>query len=162
MVNFKIKGTRGNMYAQLFANPANFTYAVPMSLKSSVDDILDKYIHRIGIPSEILMDGALELHRSKWIKTCVKHSIMKSLAKPNTPKQNLSELQGCILKKRIHNRMRETNASIRLCDYFFEYKSAICSLTASTHIMNDGATVYEKIMGYTPNISEYVQHKWYD
>ena len=28
--------------------------------------------------------------------------------------------------------------------------------------MNDGATAYEKIMDYNPNISEYVQHKWYD
>ena len=28
--------------------------------------------------------------------------------------------------------------------------------------MNEGATAFEKVMGYIPNISEYIQHNWYD
>ena len=60
---FKIKSTRGNKYVQLFSNPASFTYVVPITSKSNADGALDKFIHHIGIKSEILTDGALELHK---------------------------------------------------------------------------------------------------
>ena len=159
---FKIKSTRNNQYAQLFTNRANFTYVVPISAKSEANNALDKFIHHIGVPGEILTDGAQELHKSDWGKTCVKHSIIQDLTEPDTPKQNPAELQGGILKKRIRNRMRSTNTPVRLWDYSFEYESSIRTLTASTHIMNEGATAFEKVMGYTPNISEYIQHDWYD
>ena len=33
-----------------------------MPSKSDANEALDKFIHHIGVPSEILTDGALELH----------------------------------------------------------------------------------------------------
>ena len=51
---------------------------------------------------------------------------------------------------------------MRLWDYAWEYASGIRSLTATTHIQNLGVTAFEKVLGYTPNISEYIQHKWFD
>lgn len=64
------------------------------------------------------------------------------------------------------NRMRKTNTPVHLWDYYFEYEFALQTYTASTHThthtLNEGATAFEKIMGHTPYISEYIQHNWYD
>ena len=95
-------------------------------------------------------------------KKCLKHSIIQDRTELDTPKQNPAELQGGILKKRMQNRMRKTSTPVRLWDYCLEYESALRTHTASTHMMNEGATAFEKVMGYTPNISEYIQHSWYD
>ena len=46
--------------------------------------------------------------------------------------------------------------------YSWEYESSIRYLTATQHIQNNGVTAFESIMGYTPNISEFIQHKWFD
>ena len=58
--------------------------------------------------------------------------------------------------------MRRTNTPVRLWDYTWEYISGIRSLTATNHIQNNGVTPFEMVMGYTPNISEFIQHKWFD
>ena len=78
---------------------------------------------------------------------------------PHSQWQNLTELQGGIVKRRVKNRTRATNTPIGLWNYYWEYESAIRSLTPTSHIANDGATSSEKIHGYTTNISEYLQHK---
>ena len=132
-----------------------------MSPKSDANEALDKFIHHIGVPSEILTDGPLELHKSQWGKTCVKHSIMQSLTEPDTPKQNTSELQGRILKKRVHDKMRSANIQI-ICLGFNRLNINLLSfpsVNASMHIMNDGATASESIFGHTPHIPEKVQYK---
>jgi len=110
----------------------------------------------------MLTDGALELTRSDWGKTCLKHSIIQNTTEPHTPKINPAESQGGILKRRIRHIMRSTNTPVRLWDYAWEYASSIRSLTATTHIQNLGVTAFETVLGYTPNISEYIQHKWFD
>ena len=35
-------------------------------------------------------------------------------------------------------------------------------MTASPHIQNNGVTAFELVIGYTPNISEFIQYKWFD
>ena len=61
---FKIKLPRANQCAQLFTNRADFTYAVPLPVKSEANNALYKFIHHIGVTSEILTDVAQELHKS--------------------------------------------------------------------------------------------------
>ena len=92
----------------------------------------------------------------------MKHSIIQNTTELDTPKINPAECQGGILKRRVRNSMRKTNTSVRLWDYSWEYESSIISLTATQHIQNNGVTAFESIMGYTPNISEFIQHKWFD
>ena len=54
------------------------------------------------------------------------------------------------------------NTLVRLWDYCWEYAAAIRSLTASRHINLDDVTPFEKVYSYTPNISEYLTHSWYE
>ena len=60
--------TRGSLYDQLFCNRGKFTHVVPISTKSNANAALDKFIHHIGVPNELLTDGALELTKSNWGK----------------------------------------------------------------------------------------------
>ena len=81
-----IVSTRGNLYAQLFCNHRNFTHVVPISAKSDENAALDKCIHHIGVPNELLTNRALELTTSNCVKACVKHSIIQNTTEPHTPK----------------------------------------------------------------------------
>ena len=57
--------------------------------------------------------------------------------------------------------MRRTNTPIVLWDYCVEYNADLRSMTASNNIELSERTPYEKIMGYTPDISELVEFEWY-
>ena len=67
-----------------------------------------------------------------------------------------------ILSKKSHMIIMLLIDLIRLQDYCWEYPSAIRSLTAARHIHLDDVTHFEKVHGYTPNISEYLIHSWFD
>ena len=84
------------------------------------------------------------------------------LTEPHSPWQNQAELMGGLIKRKVRLLMRNTNTPIRLWDYCWRYVASIQSLTASNDIQLDGRTPYEKVHGYTPNISEFIQNKWYD
>ena len=89
----KIKSTGGNLYAQLFCNCGNFTHVVPIPAKSSANSVLDQFLHHVGVPNEMLTDGALELILLDWGKTCIQHYISQNTTEPHTPKINLAESQ---------------------------------------------------------------------
>ena len=58
--------------------------------------------------------------------------------------------------------MRKTNTPLQLWDYCWEYKWSIQLLTATDHIQLDGTTPFSKVHGYTTNIAEYLQFKWFE
>ena len=96
-----ILSTQGSLYSQLFCNRGNFTCVVPISTKSDEYAALDKFIHHIGVPNELLTDGALELTKSNLGKICVKHSIIQNTTEPHTPKKNPARIQEVIIKRRV-------------------------------------------------------------
>lgn len=156
-----VKSTRGNTYTQLFCNRGNFVRCFPMKSKSHAGHALDRFIHEVGVPREILTDGAKELIFADWGKTCAKHRIYQVTTEPDSPWQNHAELMGGIIKRKVRHRMRITNTPVRLWDYCWEYISSIISLTASNHLLLDSVTPSEKVFGFTPNISEYISFHWY-
>ena len=58
--------------------------------------------------------------------------------------------------------MRRTNTPIVLWDYCIEYNSELRSVTAARNIELEGRIPFEKVMGYTPDISELLEFNWYD
>ena len=157
-----IKSTRGNTYTQLFCNRGNFVRCYPMKSKSHAHHALDRFIHEVGVPTELTTDGAKELTLGQWHKTCLKHRIYQVSTEPHSPWQNHAELIGGIVKRRVRHRMRVTNTPVRLWDYCWEYISSITSITASDILLLDGLTPQGKLLGYTPNISEFLCFAWYD
>ena len=157
-----VESTRGNTYIQLFSNRGNYTRCYPINAKSKADHALDRFLHEVGIPTEILTDGALELTKSDWGKLCRKHKIKQITTEPHTPRQNPAELAGGIIKRKVRHLMRRTGTPVRLWDYCWVYSADIRSLTVTDNIHLDGNTPFGMVHGYTPDISEYMTFQWYD
>ena len=58
--------------------------------------------------------------------------------------------------------MKERNTPVVLWDYCWEYVAAIRSFVAVENMYLDDVTPFQKVHGYTPNITEYTTFKWYD
>ena len=157
-----VKSTRGNTYIQLFSNRANYVSCYPLKAKSSAHNALDRFLHDVGIPTELLTDGAGELNQKEWGKTCRKHKIRQFTTEPHTPRQNPAELAGGNIKRKVRQLMKSTSTPVRLWDYCWVYAAEIRSLVATDNIYLDGDTPFSKVHGYTPDISEYLTFKWYD
>ena len=157
----KCKSLRGNNCFQLFTNRASFTKAYPMETKGDAGFALNRFIDEVDVPTEIHTDGSKEQSHGRWKKTCQKHSIYRTWSEPYSPWQNLAEKAGGIIKSRCRDMMRRTNTPVVLWDYCVEYNSDLRSMTATNSIDLAGRTPHEKIMGYTPDISELVEFEWY-
>jgi hypothetical protein len=145
----------------MFANSGNYQIAYPLPSNSKAHEALDRFLHDVGIPSELLTDGAKELTLSKWGETCRRHKIHTKMTKPHSPWQNYCEMTGGIIKWTIAHMMQRTCTPVRLWDFCWEYVCAIRCLTASGHIHIDGGTPFQIVHGYSPDISEYLSLSWY-
>ena len=157
-----VLSTRGNKYIQLFSNRANYVSCYPMKSKSNAHNALDRFIHDVGVPTELLTDGSRELTVTEWGKTCRKHKIRQLTTEPHTPRQNPAELAGGNVKRKVRQLMKRTSTPVRLWDYCWVYAAEIRSLVANGNIYLDGGTPFSKVHGYTPDISEYLTFAWYD
>ena len=133
-----------------------------MKSKSHAHHSLDRFLHEVGIPVEILTDGALELIKTEWGKLCQKHRIRQITTEPYTPWQNPAELSGGLVKRKMRHLMKTKLTPIVLWDYCWVYVSELRSLTAANNIYLDGQTPFANVMGYTPDISEFLTFGWYD
>ena len=157
-----VTSLRGNKMIQLFTNRGNFTRCYPMERRSEAPDTLHRFVDEIGIPGEMLTDGAPELLSKEWRALCQRHKIPMKKTEPDSPWQNPSELAGGILKRKVRRLMKQTGSPIRLWDYCWEYVSSIRNSTATDHYLLDDLTPHQKVTGSTPNITELIQFKWYD
>ena len=157
-----VKSLRGSKYMQLFCNRGNYVTAYPMKEKGHAHHALDRFLHEVGIPSELMTDGAKELTVADWGKTCVRHKIKQNTTEPHSPWQNPAELAGGIVKRKVRYMMKKTAAPVVLWDYCWSLVCHRRCLTASYNIHLEGETPFVKVHGYTPDISEYLTFQWYD
>ena len=94
----KVVSLRGNKYIQHFCNRGNYSVSYPMKSKAHAFHALDRFLHDVGIPSELLTDGAKELIFTEWGATCKRHKIHQNVTEPYSPWQNPAELSGGIIK----------------------------------------------------------------
>jgi hypothetical protein len=132
-----------------------------MKKKSHAWHALDRFLHEVGIPSEMLTDGAQELVAAEWGRTCRKHKIYQVTTEPHSPWQNPAEKNGGLVKRKVKHLMQSTNTPIVCWDYCWEYASAIRSHVAVNNMLLDDVTPYQKVHGHTPNVTEYTMFKWY-
>jgi hypothetical protein len=58
--------------------------------------------------------------------------------------------------------MQSTNTPIRLWDLCAKHVAELCCLTAQPLYSLHGRMPFEMITGNTPDITEYISHKWYE
>ncbi len=132
-----------------------------MELKGDAPFALNRFIHEVGVPTEMHTDGSKEQSLGQWKKTCQKHAIYRTWNKPYSPWQKLAEKAGGIIKAWCRDMRRRTNTPVVSSDYCVEYNTELRTMTASNNINLSGRTPHELVMGYTPNISELVEFDWY-
>ena len=157
----KVKSLRGNNYFQLFCNNGAFTKVYPMQGKKESHLALNKFLHEIGIPSELHTDGAGELVHGEWKTLCNRHKIYRTFTEPHSPWQNIAERAGGVIKSKTKDMMRRTNTPLVLWDYCVEYNAELRCMTATNLFDLNGRTPFETVLGFTPDISELVEFSWY-
>jgi hypothetical protein len=156
-----VTSLRGNQYVQLFCNRANYTRCYPIKKKEHAWHALDRFLHEVGVPSEMLTDEAVELVRAEWARTCRKHKIYQVTTEPHSPWQNPAEKNGGLVKQKVKQLMQSTNTPVVCWDYCWEYSAAIRSHVAVNNVLLDDVTPFQKVHGYTLNVTEYTMFKWY-
>ena len=73
----------------LFCNRGNYSECYPVLEKSDAHHTLCRFIHEVGVPEEMLSDGAKELHLGKWKQKCQQYIISQRLTEPHPPDRQL-------------------------------------------------------------------------
>ena len=157
-----VTSLRGNKCVQLFVNRGNYVMPYPMETKSQAHEALHKFLLEVGLPNSLLTDGALELRKTQWGKLCRKQKISQKVTEPGCPWQNFAEPNGGAVKRAVRHLLRTTNSPVRLWDYCWEYFCSLKRFTATNNLHLQGKTPHEKIHGSMPNITEFIQYKWFE
>ena len=158
----KVTSLKGNTCAQVFTtSDIGFIRVHPMNSKSHAGEALQSLAEDVGIPGEIVVDGAAEQvgPKSTFMKTVNYLRTKVKQTKPYSPWQNQAESAIRELKKRWKHRMATKNIPRRLWDYGLVYESEVMSRTARGE---DKRTGIERITGDTPDISEWLDFDFYD
>jgi hypothetical protein len=154
------KSLKGNRCAQIFSTK-DFIRVHPMDSKSECAQALQVFAEDIGIPADLVTDGAAELTapQSNFRKLCRDLRIRTRESEPYTQKQNEAETSIRELKKRWKHKMVTKGVHRRLWDFGCIHQSEIMCRIASSR---DGRTGIERITGDTPDISEWLDFDIYD
>ncbi|KAI2502124.1 Reverse transcriptase (RNA-dependent DNA polymerase) [Fragilaria crotonensis] len=91
-----------------------------------------------------------------------KYSIDPKYTEPYSPFQNKAELDIRELKRMIRRFQDKTRSPRRLWNYLVNLCARIRSFVAGTHPDLQGRSAFEQVHGWTPDISLYVMHGWYE
>jgi len=150
----------GNTCAQLYYDPNGYMYVYPMIAKREAGESLDRFVNDVGIPNELVYDGAGEQvgRKSQFDKSIRHYKINKHTIEPFSPWQNKAESGIRIIKAKWKRLMITRKVPKRLWDFALVWIAQIYSRTAMKH----GRTGFEVITGDTPDISEWVDFSFYD
>ena len=84
------------------------------------------------------------------------------MSEPHSPWQVRAELTIREVKQAVRNLRAKVDAHVRLWDYCTTYICELRCLTVHDHFSLHDRTPYEIVTGHTPDISEYLDYKWYD
>ena len=152
----KVKSIRGYICGNLYTNRLGFKKFFPMEKESDTPSTLQYFIELVGLPPAIHADNAKVFAHGMFAKLCRKFQIKQTFTEPYSPWQNRAEHGINEIKSYGTKIMEASNAPLRLWCFAFEYAADILSLLATGAYQLGGRTPYEIVMGYTPNISEYV------
>jgi hypothetical protein len=137
---------------------------MPMVNKSGpeVAKSLIEFTNDVGIPDELIIDGATEFtgKHTEFVKQCCQIQIRTRWTKSGRRNENYaSEDKIGILSHRWRQQMTKKNVPKSLLDFELVYEWEILSRMARR---NDRRTGYEEVTGETPDISEWLDFKFYD
>ena len=155
----KLKSLQQNKCAQVFTDGGGDIHVYPIQSKSQAPEALMNFIQDVGVPRDLVTDGAKEETLGRWKEIVKKFRIHSRASEAYSQWQNLAEGGIRELKRLMHKHRLLSNSPARLWDYLCQWCAAIRRLTAGRG-PNSRAPA-EKRLGDTPDISEYAQFHWY-
>jgi hypothetical protein len=119
------------------------------------------FIHDVGIPNDLISDGALEETQGRAGAICREYHINQKATVPYSPWQNLAEASIRELKKCVRRVHRQTGAPLTLWTYSAQWFASVRQLTASNTTHLEGRVPAEALTGSTPDISSLALFDWY-
>jgi hypothetical protein len=156
-----IKSNLQNTCAQLFVTDFGYTKFTPMQAKSEAGFALKELIRDVGIPQELHTDGAKELTMGTWKKVCQEAGIKTSMTEKNSPWQNRTEVEIRELKRHVRCLMTRSQTPLPLWDFCCQYVVELQNRIACPLSQLHGRTPYEVLTGNTPDISEFLEFRWF-
>ena len=159
----KIKSVDSQQYAHIIGNGRGFSKAYPMERKNESIYALDDFVKKVGIPETLLCDNDSTMEGwGEWKKRIRKYSIDPKYTEPYSPFQNKAEIDIRELKRMVRRFQDKTRSPRRLWNYLVNLCTNIRSFIAGTHPDLHGRSAFEQVHGWTPDISLYVMHGWYE
>jgi hypothetical protein len=158
------RSLHGNTCAQVFTNKSYFVAVYPMESKALAGDALKQFIKEYGVPEAITVDGSQEqtARKSTFVKMLRKYDVDLHVTEPYNPRQNPAEGVIREVRRRWFRLVRQQNVPLRLWDYGFRWVCEVMQRTANSVFALEGRTPFEEITGETPDISEYLDFRFYD
>ena len=159
----KVKSIDSHKYAHVIGNGRGFTKVYPMERKNESIHSLDEFVKKIGVPETLICDNDTTMEGwSEWRKRIRKYNINPKYTEPHSPFQNKAELDIRELKRMIRRFQDKSKSPKRLWNYLAILCAKIRSFTSGTNPDLNGRCAFEQVLGWTPDISTYVMHEWFE
>jgi hypothetical protein len=157
-----MKSLRSNKCAQVFTNSMGYDLFYPLKKESDASEALTEVIQSVGIPKELVLDGARAETQGEFGKIMKEYKIKPRTSEPYSGWQNRAEASIWEIKRGIKRTMQWTQMPKHLWDYCGEWVAAVRWLTAHNLPGLDGRVPDEVVEGNMPDIAEYAQFDWYE
>ena len=158
----KTRSVRDNGSAEVFTN-GRFVSVHPTPNKTghTVGRTLNEFIHEVGVPAKIVVDGASEKlgPKTEWMKLIRTHHIDQGVTEAYSHWQNRAEDAIREVRRRWRLLYQRRSIPKRLWDYAVVHIARVMSLTVRA---GSDRTPMEEMTGETPDISEYLDFDFYD
>ena len=159
----KVLSLESQRYAHVIGNGRGFANVYPMERKNESIYALDDFAKKVGIPETLLCDNDTTMEGwREWKKRIRKYSIDPKYTEPQSPFQNKAELDVRELKRMVRRLQDRTRSPRRLWNYLLNLRARIRSFVAGSLPDLNGRSAFEQVHGWTPDISLYNMHGWYD
>ena len=135
---------------------------MPMELKSDAHLSLTSFIQRHGVMENLIVDNDPTMAYKEWRKTIREFRINQRTTEPYSPWQNRAEPDIREVKRSIRRFTKRSGSPRRLWCFLGELVATLRGLTAYESPKLQGRCATEHALGYTPDISPWIQHAWYE
>ena len=159
---FTTKSVRGFKCAHLIGNGLGLSKFMPLESKADAHLSLTSFIHQNGIMENLVVDGDPTMAYKEWQKTIREFRVNQTTTEPYSPWQNRAELDVREVKRAVRRFKKRSGSPRRLWCFLGEHVSTLRGLTAYDAPKLQGRCAAEHALGYTPDISPWIQHQWYE
>ena len=158
-----VKSIRGFIGGTVYTNKLGFKKFFPMSTEQGEENssTLRSFIQLIGIPRKLHTDNHNNFAEGAFKRACRRFGVLQSFTEAHSPWQNRAEPAIGDIKGYARRLMMHTQTPIRLWCFCYEFSADLLSLCATARYDLQGRSSYEHVVGYTPDITEYVSFSWY-